>query len=106
MQLKTTPRHPNVTVGRGDEEAIPINDATLSRVHLTLKRSASGWTVEDSNSSNGSWLDGMKLEPGRPYPLKDGAAIQGGRVYLTYFEPSGISGACSRVRGTGCPNGS
>jgi hypothetical protein len=89
-QLKVDERHPQVTVGRAEDASIPINDATLSRVHLVLSRGATAWVVEDSQSSNGSWLAGQKLEPGKRYPLQDGAQLQAGQVFLTFYEPGGM----------------
>jgi hypothetical protein len=90
IQLRLDDHHPQVTLGRDEACAIPVNDATLSRHHLTFARGFEGWTVEDTGSSNGSWLGMAKLKPGQPVPLRDGAQLQAGRVFLTFHEPAGM----------------
>jgi len=80
-----------VTLGRGDDCVITINDGTLSQLHLTfMQTSEGGWTVRDAGSKNGSKLDGLKLEPGQPWPLRSGARIQAAQVSFTYYNPDGL----------------
>lgn len=81
---------PQITLGRGAECDLSINDGTLSQLHLLFMRSARGWTVRDAGSKNGSKLDGIVLEPGKPVELKNGAKLQAGLVTLSYYEPAGL----------------
>ena len=81
----------NFTVGRGTECDAPINDGTLSQLHLVLMRGANGdWTVRDAGSKNGSWLDGRKLDAGQPQPLRDGTRIVAAQVAFTFYSPGGM----------------
>jgi hypothetical protein len=84
-------RRPYVTLGRGPENDLVIDDATLSRVHLVLMRAADGtWTVRDAGSSNGSRLAGQRLEPGKPLPLPPGTRLEAGEVRLTFHDPADL----------------
>jgi pSer/pThr/pTyr-binding forkhead associated (FHA) protein len=79
------------TLGRGNECDAPINDGTLSQLHLVLMRGPNGeWTVRDAGSKNGSWLDGKKLESGKPQPLRDGTRLVAAQVAFTYYSPAGM----------------
>lgn len=81
----------NFTLGRGNECDAAINDGTLSQLHLVFLRDPRGnWTVRDAGSKNGSWLDGKKLESGKPQSLRDGTRIVAAQVALTYYSPAGM----------------
>ncbi|MEH3054560.1 MAG: FtsK/SpoIIIE domain-containing protein [Patulibacter minatonensis] len=71
------------TIGRDDQRAeLALTDPSLSREHLRLERTATGWTVEDLGSRNGSAVDGTPLVPGRPIAAGDGTHIEAGRSTL------------------------
>jgi pSer/pThr/pTyr-binding forkhead associated (FHA) protein len=40
--------------------------------------------LTDLNSTNYSRVDGTKLEPNTPVPIKDGSRLQFGRVAVTF----------------------
>jgi pSer/pThr/pTyr-binding forkhead associated (FHA) protein len=91
LALARDGRRPYVTLGRGAENELVIDDATLSRVHLVLMRAADGtWTVRDAGSSNGSRLEGQRLEPGKPLPLPPGSRLEAGGVRLTFHDPADL----------------
>ncbi len=80
-------------LGRGAECEAIINDGTLSQVHLVFMRGADGaWTVRDANSRNGSKLDGVKLQPGKPATLTNGARLVAAQVAFTYYNSVGMLG--------------
>ena len=79
-----------VTLGRGAENDLVVDDATLSRAHLRLERGADGgWTVRDLGSSNGTRVDGARLGDAAA-PLHSGSTIEAGAVRLTFYDPSGL----------------
>ena len=91
MALPREGRSPYVTLGRGPESDLVIDDATLSRVHLVFMRGADGtWTVRDAGSSNGSRIAGQRLDPGRPVPVPPGTALVAGGVSLTFHAPADL----------------
>jgi len=88
IAMRPDARRPYLTMGRGAENDIVVDDATLSRVHLMLMRTeGGGWTVRDAGSSNGTRLEGALLGVGKPEALKSGARLQAGSVHFTYLEP-------------------
>lgn len=78
-----------VRLGRDADNDLVIDDATLSRVHLVLRRDAKGaWTAQDSGSRNGTKADGA---PARmPLPLRQGSVLEAGAVRLTFYDAAGL----------------
>jgi hypothetical protein len=48
---------------------------TVSRRHARVGFRDGMWWIEDLKSTNGTWLNGKRIEPGRANPLKAGDAI-------------------------------
>jgi len=73
-----------VSIGRHPELAdqiIKLQD--ISRRHARIRRRRTGFEIEDLNSSNGTWVDGERLEPFRPVPLRSGAVVRLGSLSLS-----------------------
>ncbi len=81
---------PAVRLGRAPENDVVIDDGTLSRRHLVLRKDgAGGWTIEDAGSSNGTTMNGLRL--GRaPTRIEPGARIEAGAVRLTYYDGASL----------------
>jgi hypothetical protein len=58
----------------------------VSRQHARISRTNGQWTITDLNSTNYTRVDGNKLDPSLPAPIKDGARIQFGRIAATFRE--------------------
>ncbi len=72
----------SLTIGRDPMVEITIDDAEVSRQHTRLTRSYSGYQVHDLGSTNGTYLDGVRLggeavtlQPGQILTLGSGVAI-------------------------------
>lgn len=63
-------------IGRDLTADIPVANEALSRRHAIFLSYPSGWCIVDLHSTNGVWLNGMKLDAGVPAVLKDGDYIQ------------------------------
>src|SRR5215217_8107435 len=53
-----------LVVGRAPSSDIPIVDPTISRRHAELESTESGFTVRDLGSSNGTFVNGTRVETG------------------------------------------
>jgi DNA-binding winged helix-turn-helix (wHTH) protein len=73
-------------VGRDPEANVHLDYATVSRRHARLSIGATGATLEDLGSKNGTALDGKPLT--EPKPLRNGDRFTCGQVLLTYRESS------------------
>jgi capsular exopolysaccharide synthesis family protein len=60
-------------------------DAGVSRIHTAIYRKGSGFYIEDLNSSNGTFLEGVRLEAGRLYRLPSGSVLQLGEMPLRAY---------------------
>ena len=49
-------------VGRRDDAAIRVDHELVSRSHAVLRRTATAWVLEDLGSSNGTFVDGVRVE--------------------------------------------
>ncbi len=77
-------------VGRAPECDIVIQDAALSRLHLTLRVAEDGAvTAVDERSTHGTFIEGRRLE--RPTLLRPGQEIEAGRTLLGFTGTSATS---------------
>lgn len=52
---------PEVTIGRGDDNTIQLDDRNVSRRHARLRQLENSYVLEDLGSSNGIWINGRRL---------------------------------------------
>ena len=77
------PRDGIVTIGRSSECTIQLDTTTVSRVHARIVGLATGFVVSDAGSTNGSFLNGSRLQGS--VLLSDGDRIQlGSAVNLNF----------------------
>jgi pSer/pThr/pTyr-binding forkhead associated (FHA) protein len=65
-----------VIAGRAEECGLLFNEQGVSKQHARFVKDASGWSLEDLNSTNGTFVDGEQLEAGGKRALRDGARLQ------------------------------
>lgn len=51
-------------LGSGNTVDIRLSDAAVSRVHAQVRRSPEGWLAEDLGSTNGVFVDGVRVKSG------------------------------------------
>ncbi len=54
----------HITLGRGDDNDIIIDDPTVSKHHLEFHYQDGVWNVKDTGSANGCFLNGKKIDTG------------------------------------------
>jgi hypothetical protein len=59
----------------GDAGAFFSDSRTVSRRHAKVDFRGEAWWIEDLNSTNGTWVNGSRLDPGRPHLLKKGDTV-------------------------------
>ncbi|MFQ5791741.1 MAG: FHA domain-containing protein, partial [Acidobacteriota bacterium] len=75
-----------VRVGRLPQSQVVLTDGRVSRRHLEIRRSETGFEVVDLRSTNGSRVNRRRLLPGRPVPLQAGDLLQLANEKLLFHE--------------------
>src|SRR5512133_4129494 len=60
----------NVSIGRDPTNDLVMESAAVSREHAALTFRDGRWYVEDRGSFNGTFLNGTRVQPGTPLPLR------------------------------------
>ena len=79
--------NPNASwvIGRAEDSALVVPEAIVSSHHCRLTRHANGFTVEDLHSANGTYVDGVRIAPGAPVWVPQGAHVTlGSRVEMPW----------------------
>ena len=74
------------TVGRSEDCSIQINEANISRLHIEVVLEKNKWWIIDKQSSNGTFLNGRKIEK---IEIKNSTSIvlaKNGSIILFTFE--------------------
>jgi hypothetical protein len=71
-----------VTMGRSRQCEVTVDDPNVSRQHAEIHPRGGSWVVTDLGSTNGSRLNGRRLE--QPTVLKPGDEIELGTTTLTF----------------------
>ncbi len=84
---------PTLTIGRSPDNSVVVADERVSRTHARLEPTASGWVVSDLNSSNGTRLDGTRINPGVPAAIGPGSVIAVGPLELKVISAGAQGGS-------------
>jgi len=68
IRLKPLSHAPAITIGRGKEATICLDDAKCSRVHCAIKYWDDIFIIRDMNSSNGTFVNAKKIEVAKIAP--------------------------------------
>jgi hypothetical protein len=68
-------------IGRSPDNGLPLHsDRSVSQRHAVLRHSGQEWLLEDLRSTNGTWLDGVRVSA--PRPVADGQEFLIGNAVL------------------------
>ena len=73
----------SAVIGRSPKCEIFLNDMTVSRKHAVLERVADGWSIRDTDSFNGVWVNNTNVDHAM---LSDRDIVQIGCFVLRYAE--------------------
>ena len=80
-----------ITLGRAQNNDVVLNHGAVSKFHAYLRRLGESWMLSDAGSTNGSTLDGAKLEKHRAQPLGPRARIELGKdLKMIFFLPADL----------------
>lgn len=90
-----TPTHKNlhedqVLLGRALTNDIRLVSNQISKVHVRFELDEGKWQIVDLGSSNGTRLNGLKLEADRAYFLRDGDELILGDIVILYLDAEGL----------------
>jgi pSer/pThr/pTyr-binding forkhead associated (FHA) protein len=88
-----------VVIGRGAGADVRIPHRTVSTQHAVVREEGSGHVIEDSDSTNGTFVNGARLVPKRPRKLVEGDRIRVGSYELA-FHASPLVGDAMTVERT------
>ena len=74
-------------LGRGEDTEVCLDDSRCSRKHAHIMPASGNWLIQDLGSSNGTLLNGEKVDQGR---LQDQATIQIGNSLLVFEEKENL----------------
>lgn len=77
---KRFPLEPVTVIGRSTDADISLNDSFLSLDHARLQWRDGVWMLEDLNSTNGTYLNGLEVRGSAE--VHDGDVIRVGRIEL------------------------
>lgn len=78
-----------IDIGRGSGAALILDADSVSRKHARIERCAGGHKIVDQGSTNGTYVNGVRVEERQ---LKDGDRIGIGKALLKYLAGGNIEG--------------
>jgi pSer/pThr/pTyr-binding forkhead associated (FHA) protein len=71
-----------ILVGRGRGADVRLPHRAVSVRHATIEHGPRGYSIVDHGTTNGTYVSGARIVPGRPKPLRDGDRIEIGGFSL------------------------
>ena len=78
----------SLAIGRGAENDLTIPSTAVSRKHAAIALREGRWYVEDRGSYNGTFLNGTRVNPGTPLPLRHADRIEIGGETILFSSPA------------------
>ena len=71
-----------VVLGRGSGCDVRLPDPSVTLRHASIRAKFAEYTLVDEGSSNGTYVNGVRLTPHLPNPLRNGDVVRLGRVVI------------------------
>ena len=79
------PKGPAIQGGRASNNDIVVPEFTISNTHFQMRYEATRLVVIDMGSTNGTYVNGERIEPGTRVPLVAGANLVFGRYQFEFL---------------------
>ncbi|MGE0787663.1 MAG: FHA domain-containing protein [Sandaracinaceae bacterium] len=73
-----------IVIGRGRGADVLLPHRAVSTRHATIEANGTRYTIVDHGATNGTLVEGARIVPGRPKPLRDGDRIEIGGFALFF----------------------
>lgn len=84
-RLVASMEKPVLNIGKKKEEVdVVLEDSSVSRMHARLSKEGQEYYLEDLNSTNGTFKNGLRLQPYEKRKLESGDELKFGRVTLIF----------------------
>jgi pSer/pThr/pTyr-binding forkhead associated (FHA) protein len=90
---------PVCAIGRGEQNDVRLNDASVSSSHATLLLKRGTWYVVDLQSANGTYVDGYRVATERALP--DSGSLRAGDIVMRFRLMTARRESPSATRGAG-----
>lgn len=91
-------RLPVARIGRAAGNDVVIPDDSVSASHAVLEFDEGAWRLTDLESTNGTYVEGVRLAPQVPTPLAYGASVRFGGVPLHFRAVDAADPAAARAQ--------
>jgi pSer/pThr/pTyr-binding forkhead associated (FHA) protein len=96
-------RSPVARIGKGSQNEIVIPDDSVSTIHAQLEFGEGGWRLTDLGSTNGTYVEGVRLAPDVPTPLPYTSVVRFGGVGFHFRDVEAADPQAARARYTPPP---
>ena len=87
-----------VTVGRAGNNDVILPHGSISKIHAIFHRHGVSWLIEDRGSTNGTYLDGVRLPAQERRVLNDGSRLRFGEGSTArFFEAESFADFCELI---------
>jgi pSer/pThr/pTyr-binding forkhead associated (FHA) protein len=80
-----------IVIGRGAGADVRIPHLAVSEMHATVRLEGDAYAIFDNDSTNGTWVNGVRLVPGRGKRLREGDRVEVGAYALSFHEGIGLT---------------
>lgn len=88
-----------LTVGRARNNDVIVEHPTISKVHAIFTCDAAGWSVADHGSTNGTFLNGVRLPDRWKRDVQDGDSVRlGQEIMARFFGADALLNLCTMLR--------
>jgi pSer/pThr/pTyr-binding forkhead associated (FHA) protein len=71
-----------ILIGRAPESDMQLKDKSVSRKHLRIEKKGEKYFITDLRSKNGTFIDGMPVEPQKAYEVSEGIPVAVGKTFI------------------------